>query len=350
MSVITTDYHETLTRILSTLNLVAPWTHNEFIGSVTLNRCRSTWHRDGDGCVVYHITSTDEHLDDVIITIDYAAECHVKLVAPPRKILGYSAPPPAAAVIATSPIYDGSTLKAYFFNGQWMLASRNAVNVNDAAIYTETFGAAFHRLAPELDMRMVYVINLTTTINCPSAGTEDTCHIIEEILVNPENGTIIVTPTPSTDMSKRWGTVYRTSNGIYLDRSDEYVTLTRILYDVPRSILQRLGNNSRKIYVITRAILLGWDEDFGAKYPSLSVDYVSIRDFVTALVRHIFTMCCSRTRNPNSLGSFVYNTANKIGPLKSRNGRNIVVDTLYSKEYIESITYEYMKVMARSQP
>lgn len=343
MSVITTDYHEVLTGILSTLGVAAPWTHNEFIGAVVMNQSRATWLRGENGAVVYHITSENELLSDTLLCVDETGV--VTLVAPPRKILGYSAP---EEYIASSPICDGSTLKAYFFDGQWRLASRNSVNVYDAAVYSETFGEAFERLAPELDVRMVHIINLTTAENCPSSGTVDMATIIETIRVD-EDKIIVTLPTHTTPTTPRYGVMYRTASGIYLDRSDEFVTLNRVIYDVPRSILNRLGNNSRKAYVITRAILMGWDDDFGVKYPSLSVEHTSIRDFVTSLVRHVFTMCCSRTRNPDTLGSFVYHVANKIGPLKSRSGRNVVVDTMYSKEYVESVTHEYLKALGNAR-
>ncbi len=335
----TADYYETLTKILVTLNLVAPWTHQEFVGSVVMAGGRTTW-LNGEHETVYHISSDNPSTDDVLIACDYD-DCLVRIIAPSRSILGYSAP---AESITKQPIFDGSTLKAYFFDGQWRLASRNAVNVYNLAMNTETFGDAFSRLSGDLDKSKVYVINLATTINCPLAGTKDACRILEEITIR--DGSIVVNTTEFTETTA-FGYAYRTVDGVYLDRSDAFVDLGRVIYDVPRGVLRRLGNQSRRIYVITRAILLGWDTDFGTLYPSMSVDYISIRDFIVALVRHIFTMCCSRTRNPNVLGSFVYQVSNKIGPLKSKTGRNIVVDTLYSKEYIEAVTEEYLKAASR---
>lgn len=375
---ISTDYNETLAGILGHLHLSAPWKHDEFVGACYMNDVKVTWKKGGAGgdhLIAYHLSSQRaSHIDDAIIAIDYSRECHVSIIAPPRPILGYLTGPmsesgDASSVLAKYPIFDGATLKAYYFDGEWCLASRSGAYVNKAAVFTETFEDMFNSLLPvaEMDTSIVYVVSLTSAANCPYVDVYECGYFIEEVHVDATSGRIDVTLMDLEGLLKKGNTdgpdsinggllghVYRTSSGIYIDRSDIYAEIHRVIHDVPRQVLRRLEAIAdhekdvvRRVYIITRAILRGWDSDFASMYPTYATEYISIRDYIHSLVRHIFTMCCTRSRNPDVLGSFVYLVAEKIGPLKTRGGRNIVVDTLFNAQYVEAVAGEYLKAMRR---
>ncbi len=378
--VISTDYNEALAGILGHLHLSAPWKHDEFVGACYMNDVKVTWKKGGDdgthsssrgSCIAYHLSSQRaSHIDDAIIAIDYGRECHVSIIAPPRPILGYlTGPMSDESILMKYPIFDGATLKAYYFDGEWCLASRSGAYVNKAAVFTETFEDMFNSLLPvaEMDTSLVYVVSLTSAANCPYVDVYECGYFIEEVHVDANAGRITVTLMDLEGLMKRsnlggpdsingglLGHVYRTSSGIYIDRSDIYAEIHKVIHDVPRQVLRRLEAITdhekdvvRRVYIITRAILRGWDGDFAAMYPTYATEYISIRDYIHSLVRHIFTMCCTRSRNPDVLGSFVYLVAEKIGPLKTKGGRNIVVDTLFNAQYVEAVAGEYLKAMRR---
>lgn len=351
------DYNESLSTILSEINVRAPWTHDEFIGGCFMVHVKPTWQRSSvDGKVAYHLTATkNKYVDDAIIVVDYDRECHVTLIAPPRPILGYVT---VTDYISMFPLYDGTTVKAYFFDDKWCLASRNGACINASKLFSESFEDIFHRLVDvdSLDQSHVYVISLTSRENCPYADTIERGVVIEDISVdgNVITTSIIDSVNPAAFSKDSidgglLGFVYRTADGIYIDRSDLYADINRVIYDVPKRVIDRLSavNDDRgfvrRIFIITRAILKGWDVDFSVMYPSYTTDYISVRDFINAIARHIFTMCCTRTRNPDMLGNFAYLMAEQIGPLRTKDGKNIVADALYNGKYAEAIAYDYLK-------
>lgn len=386
---ITLDYHEVIATILSSINASLPCTHDEFVGACFMNDVKPTWvntryvvgddahlpqgndedKREKRDRKAYHLTSSkNRYVDDAIIIIDYDAECHVTLVKPPRPILGYVTP---SEYISVFPLFDGTVASAYFFDGRWCLASRNGAYINDARLFSESFGEIFHRLVDVdgLDKDNVYIVSLTSSGNCPYADTKEMGNILEVIScvsdVAEDKDVVIISlssfPPSSSSSSDSiegglLGFVYRCADGIYIDRSDIYAEINKTVYDVPKQIIDRLRSNHpttsvetvRKTYIITRAILCGWDNDFTIMYPSYMTEYISIRDYINALVRHIFTMCCTRTRNPDMLGSFVYLLAEKIGPLKTKSGRNVVIDTLFDKKYAECVANEYLSSLSLS--
>lgn len=347
---LTIDYHETLTNILSTLGLDGVWEHSELIGAVVMSGSRVTWIDNGDQ-KIYHISSR-RHIDDAIFSVDYDKGCHVRVIAPPRPILGYVTP---TEFIKMTPLFDGTTVRIFWdeSHSEWVMSSRRAIRINDMAMNTETFGDTLKRMVPldKLNKSAVYVVTITAIVNCPRAGTVDEYHILEESIIVDDK---IVVTFHDVSGDETLGYVYRTAEGIYIDRSDVYATLAKVMYDVPLHVISSIAAETntdksfvRKIYVITRAILRGWDDCFAMYYPSMTVDYVSVSDFIGALVRNIFTMCCTKTRNPMSLGTFVYRVADKIGPLKTKAGKRIVVDTLFSKDYVEPIVIEYLLAAKR---
>lgn len=361
MTSITISRGDLLNKILYGLSLDINtfWEHENFLGHVSA--CDIMCHHKTFGDeIVYHFSTTKNihkvYYDDVILAVNYATKT-VALLCPPRPLMGYCSPPDED-ILVKWPVRDGTVLKLLCVHGEWHMSSKGSLDISDKAFFDVSFRDILEELIGDnldnvFDKQKSYIVSMTSKHNCLHKDTVEGYSILEDISVNTDGDFVInlrdETPIAGTE-SYNFGTVYRTVDGVYIDTTQQYKDISKILYSTNNHRIDALSRSAgisigqaRKLYIITRAILTGHDDMFGETYPSLKETYNQVRNFVNTTCKIIDSQCLSSIKNPKYSNTFIGNMVSHIGPLKTSHGIHIVRDCVYSINNVEVVAAEFIK-------
>lgn len=354
-----TDYHELLSSVLSALNIGdETLNHDLILARAGLSRIFLSYLKK-DNEALYQIVDSrqDRSIEDTVFHVDFDTSVF-RVITTPRPNIGYLNKDLVKEDILMSwPIFDGSVLKL-FYHDSWIMASKNNICVNKSKM----FGKSFEELFLEqfgsydrLDKGRIYVLSLTTEENCPYRDSKNSLFIIEETEL--KENTFVTTLHSSLSQESKFGSVHRSSSGIYLDTTQLFKEISNSVYAIDQKKIQEVYNEivkirqdisqkkTREVYSIIRMILNGRDRKLKEYFPKWSGEHDSILSFIESLSRQVYSLCLVKNKKgPGDLFSpFVYLLSEKIGQLRGSMGLQIVIDTLYSPEYINSVAIEYLR-------
>jgi len=353
---------EAINELLGSINLDIKtfWTHNELLGQLAMASITGDfeWVTPDVKCMYHFGNSRKEQriiFDDTIIVVDYQSHV-VDMIVNARPTLGYCKPSSDEIVVTMWPIIDGTTFRYTNYDDIWRMSTQNCLDITNNALFDKTFGTLLAELIVSsgitFDTTKRYTVNMSTKNNCPYKDTVNSLTVIETI--ESIDDELIVTVTDDINAvsisDNKFGEIYRTLDGIYINRSKIFDTIAKTIYNVDNKRIRYISTEmnvpqgqARKTYIIARAILTANDTNFVNDYSGFKNEYLALKTFIESLCRSIYSQCSSRVKSPKYSGSFVGITADRIGPLKTASGKAIVRDTIYTLGNVQIICMEYIK-------